>query len=223
MDFTQEKQQAYFGLKVNLSMLQEKDWTIQQVVEALKITQCEHVIGYDHQLAQEQHPHYHIHWTDTRSLDALQKAKQKAMPKWGRTTKLYAAKDIPEGDVYCWYGYAVKEQQIYKSDSIDQVLLDQHAHTQAAVKRSRLNWEADQAIKKEKEKSLEEEIFETVKIDPQNSNVFRHIGVQIMETYLTLTDKYPRKSTVENLTLKYLRKFKIWNSEDGFNYYFPNY
>jgi len=223
MDFKQEKQQSYFGLKVNVSILQEKQWTIDNVVEALKIKDCEHTIGYDNMLSEEQHPHYHIHWTDTRSLDALQKAKQKAMPQWGRTTKLYAAKDIPSGDVYCWYGYAVKEKQVYKSDSIDQALLDQHAHTQATIKRSRLNWVADQANKKVKEKTLEEEVFEGVKIDPQNPNQFRCIGVQIMERYLSITDKYPRKSTVENMTLKFLQKFKIWNSEDGFNYYFTNY
>ena len=220
MDLSQEKQQSYFGLKVNMDTLKEKEWTITEVADALGISKLEHVIGYDHQLAEQQKPHYHIHWTDTRSLDALQKAKQKAMPQWGRTTKLYAAKDL-HGDVYCWYGYAVKEQEIFKSETIQQVLLDQHAHTQAVIKRSRLNYAKDQASKKDEKRTLEEQIFDAVKIIPTEPSFYR-IAIEICKQYLILTGEPIRKSSLEHMTIKFLLKNLIWTSEDVINHYFKN-
>lgn len=218
MDFSQEKQKSYFGLKVNLAILTEKDWKIEDVVSALAIDKLEHVIGYDHQLAEKQQPHYHIHWTDTRSLEALQKAKQKAMPQWGRTTKLYAAKDL-HGDVYCWYGYAVKEQQIFKSEALDQVLINQHAHTQAVIKRSRLNYAKDQATKKDEKRTLEEQIFDRVKINPIEPT-FGRIALEICREYLNITGEPIRKSSLEHMTIKFLLKNLIWTSEDVIIHYF---
>lgn len=221
MDFSLETQKAYFGLKINKDVLTEKACTIEQVVDCLGIDKCEYVIGYDHKLAEKQTPHFHIHWTDTRSLAALQKAKQKAMPQWGHATKLYAAKDKKHGDVYCWFGYAVKETTVARSDGIDQALLQQHAHTQATIKQSRLNY-AEQQIKTDKEKStLEDKIFEAVNLLP-TTNDYHRVALEICRQYYLLTDKPPRKASLDALTIKFLLKYKVWNIETLIQHYYFN-
>jgi len=221
MDLTQEKQSAKFGLKINVSTLHEKEWTIKQVIEALGIDKLEYVIGYDHQLAKEQQPHYHIHWTDSRSLDALQKAKQRALNNWGRTTKLYAAKSIPDGDAYCWYGYACKEKVIETASSIDMEKLNTNAHTQKAFKQSQLNYAANQAEKDLKKQTLEEQVFEKVQKAIQNLDpTFHKIAIEVSRAYMTITDEPIRKSNLEMYTTKYLIKHGIWTHEDLIAYYF---
>ncbi len=221
MDLTQEKQSAKFGLKINVSTLHEKEWTIKQVIEALGIDKLEYVIGYDLQLAKEQQPHCHIHWTDSRSLDALQKAKQRALNNWGRTTKLYAAKSIPNGDAYCWYGYACKEKVIETASSIDMEKLNTNAHTQKAFKQSQLNYAANQAEKDLKKQTLEEQVFEKVQKAIQNLDpTFHKIAIEVSRAYMTITDEPIRKSNLEMYTTKYLIKHGIWTHEDLIAYYF---
>lgn len=221
MDFIQETQSSRFGLKVNVSTLSDKGWTIYQVVEALGIDKLEYVIGYDHQLAKEQQPHYHIHWTDSRSLDALQKAKQRALNNWGRTTKLYTAKKIPHGDVYCWYGYACKEKVIKMSDAIDKEKLNTNAEVQKAFKKSQLNYAADKAEKELKKQTLEEQVFEKVKYALENCDPsFSKIAIEMSRAYMTITDEPIRKSNLEMYTTKYLIKHGVWTHEDLIAYYF---
>lgn len=198
----------YYGLKVNTSTLQEHDTTIEQVVDWMEIDKRPYVVGLDSVLSKEQQPHYHIHWTDDRTVDALRKRKQRCM-KWGHCTKLYTAKVKPHGDVLAWFGYAVKERLVKCSDDIDRDKLLQHAHTQRAFKESQLNYGANKELKKEENKSLEDRVFSrTQKIlsesvsDPTPYKIF----VEISRAYMVETDEPCRKSNLEHLGWKFMFK-----------------
>lgn len=218
MDLSQEKQQSYFGLKINVSVLKDKEWTIENVTQVLGINQKEHVIGLDTQLAKEQQPHYHVHWTDSRSLEALQKAKARAMPNWGRTTKLYAAKQKPHGDKYAWYGYAIKEKEVYSSPELDRSELDKNAHTQKEFKKSQLNYAVSQDEKESKKTTLEDKVFETVKKyfneHPSMQPEFKSVAIQIARIYYVETKEPIRKNNLQHMTYKYLISQNVWSIED---------
>lgn len=199
----------YYGLKVNQSTLIENSTSIAQVVEWMEIDKHPYVVGLDTMLSKEQQPHYHIHWTDNRTIDALRKRKQRCM-KWGHSTKLYTAKIKPHGDVLAWFGYAVKEKLISHSDGIDLVLLNQHAHTQKAFKQSQLNYGADKEAKKEENKSLEDRVFEKVKTILSENNLEPtpyKIFVEISRAYMVETEEPCRKSNLEHLGWKFMFKF----------------
>lgn len=200
--------QIYYGLKVNQSTLIAHDATIQQVVEWMDIDKHPYVIGLDTVLSKEQQPHYHIHWTDDRTLDALRKRKQRCI-KWGHTTKLYTAKIKPHGDVLAWFGYAVKEKVIHIAENIDRDVLMQHAHTQKAFKESQLNYGANKELKKQEAKTLEEKVFDRVKtylsenyLEPTPHKIF----VEISRAYMVETDEPCRKSNLEHLGWKFMFK-----------------
>lgn len=227
MDLTQEKQRSYFGLKVNVTTLSEKGWEVQQIIDALGIAEKEYVIGLDSQLAKEQQPHYHIHWTDNRSLEALQKAKQRALPNWGRTTKLYAAKIKPHGDVYAWYGYAVKEKVIHIASSIDKENLMQHAHTQKEFKKSQLNYAADKAEKDSKKLSLEELVFEKItkyfSEECYQEIEFINTATEISRQWFVETGNPCRRQQLEQLTYKYLLSKGYMTHQEYIARIFRNY
>jgi len=205
----------YYGLKVNTSTLKEHidehtgvPITIQQVLEWMEIDKRPYAVGLDSVLSKEQQPHYHIHWTDDRTLDALKKRKQRCM-KWGHSTKLYPAKVKPHGDVLAWFGYAVKEKFIQCSDGIDKEILMQHAHTQRAFKESQLNFGANKELKKEENKSLEERVFTRVKsylvenyLEPSAYKIF----VEMSRAYMIETDEPCRKANLEHLSWKFMFK-----------------
>lgn len=217
MDFSKEKQQAKYGLKINVSVLEDKQWTIENVTEALGIDKKEHVIGLDTQLSQKIVPHYHVHWIDTRSLAALRQVKKRAM-KWGHSTKLYTAKKKEHDEKYAWYGYALKEKEIYCSPELDRIELDKHIHTQAEFKKSKLRWALKQEEKEQEKKNLEDRVFENVKKylndHPGIERNFKNIAVQIARIYYVETKEPIRKNNLQHMTYKYLISQNIWSIED---------
>lgn len=112
VDLTEIKKPLYLGLKVNVATLQEKTVTIDDVAKFLLLTD-NYVIGLDSEYSQKSLPHYHIHFRYDGNYDAIQKLKTRKLKDYGKTTKLYKAKDIPDSDPYAWYGYAVKEKIIF--------------------------------------------------------------------------------------------------------------
>lgn len=158
-----------YGLKINEDTLQIKQKSIDEIPTLLGIIGS-YVIGYDSYLSKTQQPHYHIHWSDTRTLAAMQKAKQRIMPDWGRTTKLYQAKIKEGADPYAWYGYACKEKIVITSYDLDLNQIKMHAHTQAEFKKSQINYVEHKEKKVKAKLTFEEELF------------------QHLDTYLALTD-----------------------------------
>jgi hypothetical protein len=148
-----------YGLKINLDTLVQKDTKIEDIPGLLGIVSS-YVIGYDSYLSKTQQPHYHIHWSDTRALAAMQKAKQRIMPDWGRTTKLYPAKIKEGSDPYAWYGYACKEKTVYVSADLDTSQIELHAHTQAAFKKSQINYVEQKKDVLKAKITFEEELFQ---------------------------------------------------------------
>lgn len=209
----------YYGLKVNDEVLKIKNKTIQEVAELMDLKD-NYVIGRDDTLSSDGKVHYHIHFKDERTLDALQKFKQRNMPDWGRATKLYPPKSKVD-NIMCWYGYAVKENIVYVSPDVimEQLLLEQH--TQAEFKRSQLNWGRQQEAKKQEKKDLETVIFSQIDNLPIQYHFFE-VAVYVSKFYYTEIKSVPIRSQVEKLVWKYLidRGHKNW--EDYILYQFPN-
>lgn len=194
------KQHMYYGLKINEDILIEKNMTVLEVVCLLELK--EYVIGRDEALSAEKKAHYHIHFRDDRTLDALQKFKQRMMPNWGRTTKLYPPKDRV-GTIMAWYGYAVKEQLIGCSSEIDKSELEKEAHTQRAFKQSQLNWGQAQQEKKEQKKDLETRLYDKLDDMPLERTFFK-TAVWLNKFYLEETKNLPTKNQRERLVWNYL-------------------
>lgn len=206
----------YYGIKVNQDVLDIKQKTIHDVVELLGIKDS-YVIGRDEELSATLKPHYHIHFRDERTLDALQKYKQRVMPEWGRSTKLYPPKDRVD-NIMCWYGYATKEQEVFVSPEIDKEHLRLEQHTQAEFKKSQINYGKAKQEKKDAKKDLETSIYTQLDDIPIEKE-FRHVALHVIRIFREITETLPIKSQFERLTWKYLidRKFKtdedyfLWN------------
>ena len=192
----------YYGLKINEEVLIVKDKTILEVIVLLGIEDGEYVIGRDEALSADTKPHYHIHFKDERTLDALQKHKQRVMPEWGRTTKLYPPKDRVD-NIMCWYGYAVKEQLIFASDTVDKVILAQEAHTQAAYKQSQLNYGKQQEEKKVARQDLQTLIFTQLDNIPLKHE-FYEVAVWFHKFFRLETKHVPIRSQIEKYVWDYL-------------------
>ncbi|WP_445772319.1 hypothetical protein, partial [Rheinheimera sp.] len=145
-----------YGLKINEHTLEEKSQTIENIIDLLGIQLCTYVVGYDTKLSESAKPHYHFHWTDTRSLEALRKHKGRVMKAYGKDCKLYPAKKVEGSDFYVWYGYAVKEELILASHDIDRDRLAVEAAVQAKIKKDKLKYEDKKEFKKAQQQSFED-------------------------------------------------------------------
>lgn len=220
-DITDRKAIAYryYGLKINEETLTVKNQTIMEVISLLGLK--EYVVGRDSALSATGKPHYHIHFRDDRTLDALQKHKQRVMPEWGRTTKLYPPKDRVD-NIMCWYGYAVKEQQIHVTDGIDTVLLAQEAHTQSAYKKSQLNWGKQKEEKKQEKQDLETSIFSQIDDLPLVDKNFLEVAIWVDTFYFTAVKCSPITSQTEKLTWNYLLSRGLATHRDHVLWKFKN-
>ncbi|WP_445775560.1 hypothetical protein [Shewanella sp.] len=155
-------------------------------------------------LSESQQPHYHIHFRYYGKLDAIQKLKQRKLKDYGKSTKLYQAKDKKESNPYSWYGYAIKENQIIASPDLDTRLLEIEQHTMREFKKSQLKQGKKIEAKKEGKRTFEEKLFESVEKAhyPKKSWVstaecVSRISMEEGETFLTI-------SRVEYYTWKFL-------------------
>ena len=203
VDITEATEPLLMGLKVNQSTLVEKNVTIEEVANLLNLTE-KYVIGLDNKLSETQQPHYHIHFRYNGKLEAIQKLKQRKLKDYGKTTKLYQAKDKKESNPYSWYGYAIKEQKIFASSDLDSDQLMLQQHTQYEFKKSQLNYGKKIEAKKEVKKTYEQKLFElTDKFYLKGSQFIdtaKHISrisMEELESFLTI-------SRVEYYTWKYL-------------------
>ena len=203
-----------FGLKVNKSVLDEKGLTIYAVKDMLKIEKF-FVIGYDSQFMKKDEEHYHIHFADTRSLEAMRKHKQKMMPNWGKSTKLYMAKERHNSNPYSWFGYAVKELDFFHSKDLDEGQLHNEAIVQLAFKKSKLDWMNKKIEQREEKKELKDKVFDSIKEDPDayddegylRGRSFGHISPLFVKYYRQHAGKLPVKSVYENGTWEFLLDF----------------
>lgn len=201
----------YYGIKVNQEVLDIKQKTIHEVVELLGIKDS-YVIGRDEELSATAKPHYHIHFRDERTLDALQKYKQRVMPEWGRTTKLYPPKDRVD-NIMCWYGYATKENEVFVSPEIDKEQLRLEQHTQAEFKKSQLNYGKQKQEKKDAKKDLETSIFSQLDDIPLTPE-FKFVALHVIRIFREITETLPIRTQFERIAWKYLTDRKHKTEED---------
>lgn len=200
-----------FGLKVNKSVLVEKGLTIYDVRDMLKIEKF-YVIGFDSQFMKKDEEHYHIHFADHRNLEAMRKHKQKYMPNWGKSTKLYQAKNKLNSNPYSWFGYAVKELDFFHSVELNETELHNESIVQLAFKKSKLDWITKKEEAREEKKELKDKVFEDIKLDPDayddagylGGRSFGHIAPLFVKYYRKHAGKLPVKSVYESGTWEFL-------------------
>lgn len=199
------------GLKVNKSVLSEKNMTIFEIVNLLKIEKF-YVIGFDSQFMKKDEEHYHIHWASDTNLEAWRKRKQKAMPQWGKSTKLYQAKERLNSDPYAWFGYAVKELDFFHSVEINENRLNNESIIQLAFKKSKLDWITKKEIQREEKKELKDKVFDSIIADEDAydssgflaGRSFSHIAPLFVKYYRQHAGKLPVKSVYESGTWEFL-------------------
>lgn len=203
VDITEATKPLLMGLKVNQSTLVEKNVTIEEVANLLNLTE-NYVIGYDVSLSETQKPHYHIHFRYYGKLDAIQKLKQRKLKDYGKTTKLYQAKDKKESNPYSWYGYAVKENLKFASADLDSEQLKIEQHIQREFKKSQMKYGKKCEEKKKVKQTYEQKLFELTDKIYLTGFTFKdtakhvsRISLDDLETFLTI-------SRVEYYTWKYL-------------------
>lgn len=203
IDITELETPLLMGLKVNESTLVEKNVTIEEVANLLNLTE-KYVIGYDVSLSETQKPHYHIHFRYNGKLDAIQKLKQRKLKDYGKTTKLYQAKDKKESNPYSWYGYAIKENLKYASPDLDSEQLKIEQHIQREYKKSQIKYGQKCEEKKKVKQTYEQKLFEETDRIYVTGFSFKdtakhlsRISLDKLETFLTI-------SRVEYYTWKYL-------------------
>jgi hypothetical protein len=203
LDITEISPPLLMGLKINESTLVEKKVTIEEVANLLNLTD-NYVIGYDVSLSSTHQPHYHIHFRYYGKLDAIQKLKQRKLKDYGKTTKLYQAKDKKESNPYSWYGYAVKENQIFASQELDTRQLEIEASIQREYYKSQQKYGKKIEEKKEGKRTYEQKLFELVdkahypkKDWIHTAECVSRISLEELETFLTI-------SRVEHFTWKFL-------------------
>jgi len=209
----------YYGLKINECELEKHDTTVLDIIAKFKFTTW--VVGRDEALGKKAIPHYHIHFKSSKNIEALRKQKQDVMPNWGRSTKLGPPR--AEYDNWpCWAGYATKEQIIGMSPDItdeDKIEIAKHAHTQATVKRSKLNWSNKQDEKKQEKKDLETRLYEIL-----DAKYLGKSGVEGLDVCSTFGEEYfkevgemPSGSHVKSKVFKWLYTRKIISMYDYMN------
>jgi len=227
IDITNIEPALLMGLKVNKSTLDEKKVTIEEVANLLNLTE-KYVIGLDESLSETQQPHYHIHFSYHGKLDAIQKLKQRKLKAYGKTCKLYQAKDKKESNPYTWYGYAVKENEIFVSEDLNKSALDIEAHTQYHFKKAQLNYGKKIQDKKDKKLSTEEKVFAQLDEYTKERVMFRDLMSKLASIYLKEYKQMLSIQRIEYLAWKYLLvnervsfdkyiTFKIENNKENFN------
>ena len=204
-------QRILLGLKINVSTLEEKKVTIEEVRNLLHITD-HYVIGLDTSLSVKQVPHYHLHFSYLGNYDAIQKLKCRKLKDFGKSTKLYQAKDKKESDPYCWYGYAVKEQLISKSADVDETPLKIHAHTQFEYRKSQIRYGAKIETKKVEKVTFEESLFDEIvylKSQGEEPKRFTDYATLLSKAAFRLHKKILLPNRIEYYTWKYLLTHNI--------------
>lgn len=199
------------GLKVNVATLHEKKVSIEEVAKLLWITE-KYVIGLDEHVSIKSVPHYHIHFEYEGNYDAIQKLKCRKLRDFGKSTKLYQAKDKKESNPYAWYGYAVKEKLIAKSEDIDESMLAINAHTQLEFKKSKINYGEKIEVKKTEKVTFEESLFDEIvylKSQGEEPKRFSDYAALISGISWKLHKRILLPNRVEYYTWKFLLTHKI--------------
>jgi len=222
---------SFFGLKINQDTLDTKQVTIEDVIDLMGLTELKYVVGFDTKLSESAKPHYHIHWLDTRTLEALRKHKGRNLKAYGKDCKLYPAKNI-EGtkhrcDEYVWFGYACKESKILTSVGIDHERLTIEAAIQNKVKCDKLKYEDIKAFKKAQQQSFEEELFDILTdkypaIQYDHVHGFKWWAQTVYSHSMFDKDRHLTKTPLEILVWKFLLKTKRADPNEYIHYLFPH-
>ncbi len=201
------KRPGYYGLKINECELEAHKKTVLEIISLYGWTTW--VVGRDEVLGKKGVPHYHIHFKSDKTIEALRKQKQSVMPHWGHSTKMAPPKKDNIDNWYCWAGYAVKEKIIGMSNDMtpeDIQEIKKHAHTQAAFKKSKLDWSNKQDEKKQEKKDLETRLYE--QLDKDFLSYYKgdlgKLAVKYCEVYFNEVGEMPCATAYKSKVWKYL-------------------
>lgn len=205
----------YYGFKINECDLVKHNVTILEIVKSFGFDQW--VVGRDEALGKKGIAHYHIHFKSEKKLDALRKQKQKVMPQWGHSAKLYSPRKNAD-NWYCWAGYALKEMKVGMSEMTPEELteIEKHIHTQAVIKQSKLNYSKKEDDKKQEKKDLETRIYDKLDKDYlgkwQTGDIGK-IACRFCEIYFEEVGEMPAATTIKGKVWKWLYTRKIITME----------
>lgn len=202
----------YYGLKINECDLVKHNITILELVKSFGF---EHwVVGRDEALGKKGIPHYHIHFKSDKKIDALRKQKQKIMPQWGHSAKLYSPRKNAD-DWYCWAGYAMKEMKVGTSEMTpDEILeIDKHIHTQAAFKQSKIDYVKKKEEKEDDKKDLKTRLFNNMDRTLKDVSCLGPVAVAVSEFYMKETEKAASMSVIKSYVWDYVLFRKIVSHE----------
>jgi len=204
----QEKENLY-GLKINARDLGHL--TIHQVVEKMKI-KGKYVIGYDVKLSEKEIPHYHIHFSDYRSFTALQSQKKRQLKGIGNSCKLMRAKEKEESDPNHWYGYAIKENEIFISTDLDCDQVRHSASIQAEVKKLKLDNIRKYEKNAEKKLTTIEKLFtymeEKIKVQQKEKISFFNTLAIVTRYFIEEEEKMVTIQRAEQLAFRFFLQTK---------------
>jgi len=211
MSISELPKRILLGLKINVATLEQKKVTIEEIRNLLHITD-QYVVGLDTKVSVKSVPHYHFHFAYEGKYDAIQKLKCRKLKEFGKSTKLYQAKDKKESDPYCWYGYAVKEQLISKSDDICELALKINAHTQLEFKKSKVKHGEKIETKKTEKVTFEDSIFDEIvylKTQGEEPKRFSDYATLVSQISYRLHKKILVPNRIEYYTWRYLLTHNI--------------
>jgi len=210
-----------YGIKIPEFVLDEKKLVIDDVRKLLKLEKS-YVIGYDTKfMKSRENPHYHIHFADSRNIEALRKWKMKAMHLWGKAVKLYQAKTKKISDPNAWYGYAVKELNFFTSPDLDYDKIHNQSIIQLAFKQSKLDWMKKKDEKEEEKTGLKQRLFSFLAETPGLDD-FRSLVGPFQRAYFEEVKKLPCKSIIESYIWEYLISSGLKTYEERGEFLFPS-
>ena len=213
----------YYGLKINECELTKHNITVLEIVKRFGFETW--VVGRDEALGKKGIAHYHIHFKSKKNIAALRKQKQVVLPNWGLTTKLGPPRKDHSKDWFCWAGYATKELLVGMSNDItpdDKIEIAKHAHTQAVIKQSKLNWSDKQDDKKEAKKDLETRLYDILdKALLGKPEVYTElVALHFCNAYFADVGELPPATTLKSKVWKWCVSRKICSMEEYVNRFF---
>lgn len=161
----QEKALNRLGLKINCDLAVDR-LSLESILKKIVKTD-KYVIGKDSLYCT--HPHYHIHWEDTRSQQQISSIKSQWFKKLhdegintgGKSTQLYQGKDSGLA-IGKWWGYAIKESEENITISLNEEQYGQvKAYADCALKNKIYNWNI--AMKKNAAETAKKDLKESLK------------------------------------------------------------
>lgn len=211
------------GLKINCSLVKDK-LSIEAIVKNIVKTN-EYIIGKDTQYCD--HPHYHIHWLDSRKQQTVSSAKstwfsklhKEGIDTGGKSTQCYQAADTGE-PLNKWWGYAIKEHEEFNTLCVDERDYSAiKAYADSCLKNKIYNWNIRQkkVAQEDAKKDLKKTIRDYVGQHLEGGRTAHKIELCIMQL-LRNEGIVVTRNKLQTLVVEYLYSLDDLATEDILEY-----